>query len=147
MIRESLRLSMANPTRLPHTVPAGPGWTFKGTFFPAGTDLGCSAFELHLDPVAFPNPEDFNPERWLSDDGGPAAKERMNRNWFAFGAGSRACIARNLAMTELYMATERLVMSGVLRGAKACQEKVEIYEWFNSSVKGEKIELVWPGKA
>lgn len=46
-------------------------------------------------------------------------------------------------MTELYMATERLVESDVLRGARACQEKIEIYEWFNSSVKGEKIELVW----
>lgn len=66
-----------------------------------------------------------------------------NRYWFAFGAGSRACIARNLAMMELFMATERLVESDVLRGARPCQEKVEIFEWFNSSVKGEKIELVW----
>jgi hypothetical protein len=66
-----------------------------------------------------------------------------NKYWFAFGAGSRACIARNLANTELYMGTERLVESGVLRGASACQEKIEIFEWFNSSVKGEKIELIW----
>jgi cytochrome P450 len=138
VIKEVLRISMANPTRLPHVVPAG-GWDFKSFHFPAGTIAGCSAFELHYNANAFPNPYDFQPERWL--EGNVTAE--ANKYWFAFGAGVRACIARNLAMTELYMATERLVESDVLRGARACQEKIEIYEWFNSSVKGEKIELVW----
>lgn len=41
------------------------------------------------------------------------------------------------------MATERLVVSDVLKGARPVQEEVEIFEWFNSSVKGEKIELIW----
>jgi cytochrome P450 len=140
IIKEAMRLSMANPGRLLRTVPSG-GWTFKSTHFPPGTDVGCSAYQLHLDPIVFPDPEAFIPERWLEEDA--RVKERMNKNWFVFGAGSRACIARNLAMTEMYMATERVVKSRVLEGAKACQEKVEIYEWFNSSVKGEKIELLW----
>jgi hypothetical protein len=51
-------------------------------------------------------------------------------------------------MTELYWATERIVEGDVLNGARTPggkEEKVEIYEWFNSSVKGEKIELVWEG--
>jgi len=95
-----------------------------------------------MDSASFPKPEVFNPERWLVDDA--ASKEQMNKSFFAFGAGIRSCIAKNLAMTELYMGTERVVESGVLRGAKVCQERVEIYEWFNSSVKGEKIELIWP---
>src|SRR5436853_404915 len=132
---------MANPTRLPRTVPAT-GWNFKSTHFPSGTDVGCSAFQLHLDPSAFPDPYAFLPERWLVEN--MATKGRMNENWFTFGAGPRACIARNLAMTELYMATEKFVESRLLERAKVCQDKVEIYEWFNASVKGEKIELVWP---
>lgn len=41
------------------------------------------------------------------------------------------------------MATEKMAERDVLRGARAVQDKVEIYEWFNSSVKGEKIELIW----
>ncbi|KAH8686013.1 cytochrome P450 [Tricladium varicosporioides] len=138
VIREALRLSMANPTRLPHVVPPG-GWSFEKTYFPPGTLVGCSAYELHLNPRTFPNPFTFKPERWL--DGNVTAE--ANKSFFAFGAGSRACIARNLAMTELYMATERLVLSDVLRGAKPVQKEVKIYEWFNSSVKGEKIELSW----
>jgi len=41
------------------------------------------------------------------------------------------------------MATERLVLSDALKGARVGHQEVEIYEWFNSSVKGEKIELLW----
>ncbi|KAI9642601.1 hypothetical protein NHQ30_009406 [Ciborinia camelliae] len=138
VVKEGLRISMANPTRLPHVVPDG-GWTFKSTYFPAGSIVGCSAYELHFNSDVFPNPYDFQPERWLEGNITPEA----NKYWFAFGAGSRACIARNLATVELYMAVEKVVESDVLRGARVCQEKVEIYEWFNSSVKGEKIELIW----
>jgi hypothetical protein len=71
-------------------------------------------------------------------------KESTSKHWFTFGTGSRACIARNIAMTYLYMATEKVIESRVLEGAKVCEEKTEIYEWFNSSVKAEKVELVWP---
>lgn len=134
---------MANPTRLPHSVPSS-GWTFKKTFFPPGTDVGCSAYELHLNPTVFPDPHEFQPKRWLTSDA--AARDVMNTHWFVFGAGSRACLARNLAMTELYMTTARLVESGVLRGAVSLQKDVEIMEWFNSKVKGERIELMWPAE-
>ncbi|KAF1913176.1 cytochrome P450 [Ampelomyces quisqualis] len=136
IVREALRISMANPTRLPHVVPVG-GWTFRGIRFPAGSLVGCSGHELHFNSAVFPQPTKFVPERWLE------ATEEMSKNWFAFGAGSRACIARNLATLELQLATEKLARSNVLDGSKAVQEHVEIYEWFNSKVKGEKIELVW----
>lgn len=136
VVKEGLRISMANPTRLPHVVPAG-GWNFKGVYFPAGSIVGCSPHELHFNPTVFPEPERFKPQRWLNPT------EAMSKYWFAFGAGSRACIARNLATMELQLATERLARREALDGAKAVQDKVEIYEWFNSKVKGEKIELIY----
>ncbi|KAH7072517.1 cytochrome P450 [Paraphoma chrysanthemicola] len=136
VVKEALRISMANPTRLPHVVPHG-GWTFKGTYFPAGTLVGCSGYELHFNPSIFASPREFVPERWLNPT------EEMTKYWFAFGAGSRACIARNLATLELQFATERLARSNVLEGARVVQDEIEIYEWFNSKVKGEKIDLVW----
>lgn len=141
VVREGLRISMANPTRFPHVVPSG-GWNFKNTIFPEGSLVGCSAFEMHFNEDAFPNHLSFQPERWLEGNVTPDA----NKYFFAFGAGSRACIARNLATVELFMATEKLAERNVLSGAKACQDEVEIYEWFNSSVKGEKIELIWEKK-
>lgn len=117
---------------------------FKSTPIPQNTTVGCSAYELHSNPLVFPDPQAFRPERWL--DATPA----MLAHHFPFGAGLRMCIARNLATAELFMAMERLVRAGVLgpgRGARAVQEKVEMMEWFNSSVEGGKIEIVWPGKA
>ena len=129
---------MANPTRLPRVVPQG-GWAFKLTHIPTGSVVGCSAYELHYNTSAFPNPFEFRPERWF--DGNLTVD--ANKHFFAFGAGSRACIARNLATTELYMCIERLVESDVLRGAKSCEDRVEIFEWFNSRLKAHKIELIW----
>ncbi|KAF2798581.1 cytochrome P450 4A10 [Melanomma pulvis-pyrius CBS 109.77] len=137
-VKEVLRLSMANPTRLPRVVPPS-GWAFKNRVFPAGTIVGCSAYALHLDSTIFPNPHAFEPERWLEGN----ATLEMQKSWFAFGAGSRACIARNLAMTELLMAAQRIAMSGVLEGARCVQDEVQLYEWFNSRVKGEIVEVVW----
>lgn len=137
VVKEGLRISMANPTRLPHVVPSG-GWMFKDTFFPANSIVGCSAYELHFNPAVFPQPRKFIPERWLD------ATEEMTKYWFAFGAGSRACIARNLATLELHLTTEKLATSKVLDGGRALREgDVEIYEWFNSKVKGERIDIVW----
>lgn len=138
VVKEALRISMANPTRLPRLVPSS-GWTLDSVQIPPGTIVGCSTFQMHFDEAVFPNARTFQPERWLEDNVTP----EMNRNWFAFGAGPRGCIARNLATVELFTATERVVESNILRGAKACQDEVEILEWFNSKVKGEKIELAW----
>ncbi|KAF5845292.1 hypothetical protein GGP41_002888 [Bipolaris sorokiniana] len=128
---------VGNTTSKSTTYPGPGGWTFKGTYFPAGSLIGCSAYELHFNPIVFTQPQEFIPERWLD------TTEDMSKYWFAFGAGSRACIARNLATMELQFATERLAKTGVLDGARAVQKEVEIYEWFNSKVKGGKIELVW----
>jgi cytochrome P450 len=136
VVKEGLRISMANPTRLPHVVPTG-GWAFKSTHFPAGKIVGCSSYELHFNASIFPEPRNFKPERWLD------ASEAMSKYWVAFGVGSRACIARNLATMELQFTTERLAKSGVLDEARLMQKEVEIYEWFNSKVKGERIELIW----
>jgi cytochrome P450 len=136
VIQEGLRLSMANPSRLPRIVPAG-GWTFKGTFFPAGTLVACAPYELHLNENVFSKALDFSPERWLEPT------EAMKRDSIPFGLGTRQCIARNLASMELYCAVQRLVEEDVLRGAGVVQENVVILEWFNSKVVDEKIELVW----
>ena len=136
VIKEGLRLGLANPSRMPRIVPQG-GWSFKGYFFPAGTIVASAPYELHLNPAVFPEPEKFLPERWEDQT------EEMVRDHIPFGLGSRQCIARNLASAELYLAVKRIVEENVLDGAKILKDKIEIFEWFNSKVKGGKIELTW----
>jgi cytochrome P450 len=137
VVKEGLRLSMANPTRMPRVVPST-GFTLpSGQFLPPNTVIGLQPYTLHLNPAVFPSPTEFLPERW--DDPTP----EMLRDAIPFGLGSRACIARNLATVELYIAVDAIVRDGLLGEAKPCKSKIEILEWFNSKVVGEKIEVRW----
>lgn len=133
---------MANPTRLPRTVPPR-GFDFKDSkgnayHFPAGTQIGAQIYTLHTNPNVFPEPFAFKPERWLENP-----TPEMQRDWIPFSLGQRQCIARNLAMQELFLAIRAIARDNVLAGAKPVAEKVEILEWFNSKVIGERIELAW----
>ncbi|KAL4888019.1 cytochrome P450 [Aspergillus ambiguus] len=132
VIREALRLSWANPIRLPRVVPPE-GWTFKGFFFPAGTSVGVAAFQLHQNEAVFPDAQRFLPERWLQPT------DAMLNDFFAFGKGTRACIAQNLGSAELTWATIKVVQADLLQGARIVDDEIRILEWFNSRVKGEKI--------
>lgn len=136
---------MANPTRLPRVVPPS-GWTFTPSnityptyHFPSGVLVSCQIHTLHFNPAVFASPRKFKPERWTEENATP----EMQRDFIPFGLGARQCIARNLAMAELTLAGRAMVEEGVLEGAKPVGEEVEIVEWFNSHVVGEKIELVW----
>ncbi|KAI1179036.1 cytochrome P450 [Nemania sp. FL0916] len=137
IVRETLRLAMANPTRLPRMVPPG-GMRVDGVpFIPAGTSVGLSAYNLHFNSDVFPSPHAFLPERWLEPS------EAMLRDSFYFGQGPRQCIARNFAWAVLCWAAEGLVRSDVLRGARAVKKDSEIYQWFNSVSRDGKQEIVW----
>ncbi|KAK5134312.1 hypothetical protein LTR08_006741 [Meristemomyces frigidus] len=142
VVREGLRVSMANPTRFPRMVPPQ-GFSFEASngqhfFIPAGTQVGLQPFTLHLNPKVFPDPLTFTPERWLDD-----VTPEMQRDWIPFGLGARQCIARNLASMELVLAVRAIARDNVLEGAQAVGEQIEMMEWFNSKIKGEKMELVW----
>ncbi|KAK1637724.1 cytochrome P450 [Colletotrichum phormii] len=148
VVREGLRMSMANPTRLPRVVPPT-GFSFatkmpsgetKNFEFPGGTWIGCAPFSLHFNDAVFPNPQEFQPERWLDPS------EEMLRDAIPFGLGPRQCIARNLASSELFWAVRALGTSGVLDGAKPTglmKDGIIVDEWFNSKVPGHAIELIW----
>lgn len=137
VVKEGLRLGMANPTRLARIVSSNGLKVYGLLSIPAGTSVGLSAYTLHLNPKVFPNPHEFLPERWLEPT------PEMLRDSIAFGIGPRQCIARNLAVSGLFWAVEGLVKSDVLRGARPVRDRIEILEWFNARVKDKKIELVW----
>lgn len=137
VIKEGLRLAMANPTRFARIVSSN-GLKVHGLpSIPAGTSVGLSAYTLHLNPKVFPNPHEFLPERWLEPT------PEMLRDSIPFGIGPRQCIARNLAVAELFYTIEGLVKSDVLRGSRPVKDRIEILEWFNARVKDGKVELVW----
>ncbi|KAF9880089.1 cytochrome P450 3A17 [Colletotrichum karsti] len=101
VIEETLRLYPAVPSSLPRTVPQG-GVTLASYFVAAGTVVYSPAYTLHRDSRIFPDPEKFDPDRYL-DSSKVALQQRQAM--IALGAGARVCLGQHLAMMELRLAT------------------------------------------
>lgn len=102
VVKEALRLSYGVLTPLDRMVPPG-GHTFNGINLPEGVDVGMTTWLMHRDPLAFPHPTVFNPDRWIniSDPGQRAA---MDKHMAAFSRGARSCLGQQLATAETYLA-------------------------------------------
>ena len=59
-----------------------------------------SQWVVHRDPRWWPQPEEFRPERWLTDGRDPGSGSRPKYSYFPFGGGSRVCIGEAFAWTE-----------------------------------------------
>ncbi|MEV5846997.1 cytochrome P450 [Streptomyces sp. NPDC051985] len=109
------------PDDLPHLVltrcvvsetlrHSSPGWLFTrvatretelaGRRLPAGATVLYSPYLLHHDPASFPDPERFDPDRWLP--GRPTAEQR--RATMPFSVGNRKCLGDEFAMVEATLA-------------------------------------------
>jgi C-22 sterol desaturase len=56
---------------------------------PKGALVIPSCYPALHDPQAYPNPDVFDPDRWITGDA-----EKQTRNWLVFGAGAHDCLAR-----------------------------------------------------
>ncbi|KAI0545628.1 cytochrome protein [Xylaria curta] len=104
VIDEALRVHSAAPAPFPRLVPDG-GAQLAGHYMPGGIEVSAQAFSLHRDPVIFPSPDEFRPERWAS----PTAA--MKDAFIPFGRGARVCIGQHLARIELRLATARFFLA------------------------------------
>lgn len=103
VLLETLRLHPAIPGSQPRIMPsAKPGQSLKlGSYHnvPPNVRVSAQAYSLHRNPSVFANPEDFNPDRWLTKD--EDRKAEMMRWFWAFSSGGRMCIGSNLAMVQM----------------------------------------------
>ncbi|KAF2842833.1 putative cytochrome P450 [Patellaria atrata CBS 101060] len=97
VVKESLRISIGAISRLPRVNPKEP-MRYKDWIIPPNTAVGMSALFIEMDPIIFPSPDRFIPERWLE----PGAKARLEPWLLTFGKGTRSCIGTNLAYAEMY---------------------------------------------
>ncbi|GMG32154.1 unnamed protein product [Aspergillus oryzae] len=63
---------------------------------PKGSMIIPSCYPALHDPEAYPNPDVFDPERWISGDA-----ESKTKNWLVFGAGPHDCLARKYVPLSL----------------------------------------------
>ena len=65
------------------------------------TAVSMSAWMMHRNSDVFPNPDKFDPERWLDPD--PEVVRMREKSLVAFSRGNRMCLGMNLAYCELYV--------------------------------------------
>ncbi|KAG1732153.1 cytochrome P450 [Suillus lakei] len=80
---------------------------WRGYCIPEGaTVYGCH-WTLSRDPIVFPDPEIFNPQRWLDSEG--RLKDHMK--FITYGFGRRVCPGLHLANQSLYITLALLLWS------------------------------------
>nr|CAD7574931.1 unnamed protein product [Timema californicum] len=73
-------------------------FTFPGTnhVIEKGTRLTIPAYALHHDPKYFPDPEQFNPDRFTEE----AKRTRHHYSYLPFGEGPRICIGMRFGLMQ-----------------------------------------------
>ena len=73
-------------------------------FIPRGALVITSPWVLHHDPAVWPDPEAFDPGRFMPDDdaaaGSVARAATAHSRYIPFGTGMRLCIGRDMALVE-----------------------------------------------
>jgi cytochrome P450 len=90
---------------------------FAGWSVPAGVTLAPSVFLVHRRPDVYPDPERFEPERFVGNPPG-------TYTWIPFGGGVRRCLGGAFAQFEMRAVLSELVRRRRLAPARAEPERV-----------------------
>lgn len=89
VVKETLRLYAPLPASEPRANRTD--MIIDGYKIPRGTICSMAPYSLHRNPEVFPDPLNWDPERWLKDDDDPALIA-MRKWWWPFSSGARMCI-------------------------------------------------------
>ncbi|KAF5723731.1 benzoate 4-monooxygenase [Fusarium mundagurra] len=134
VINETLRRYPTIIATLPRT--ANNDTVIDGIPVPKGTTVGTQNYTMHRNEDAFPSPEEFIPERWLTADG----NETRKASWTPFSVGSRRCIGINLAQMELSKLTAAFFLRFDASIDEAMtEEDMRMYDTFNAGPAASKV--------
>lgn len=128
VIKETLRMY---PPAFRFTRVAAQDCEVLGQRIPAGAVLETAVGALHYNPEHWPNPENFNPERFTAE----AQQRQQPYTYLPFGAGPRSCLGVRLGLLEL-----KLTLLHVLRKFRfeACPETQVPLQLESKSALGPK---------
>ncbi|KAF8879274.1 cytochrome P450 [Infundibulicybe gibba] len=99
IIKEVLRWQVVAPLAATHASTEED--VYEGYRIPKDSIVIGNAWAILHDPIEFPEPEEFRPERFIKD--GKLDPNRLDPNIAAFGFGRRICPGRFLGDTSLYI--------------------------------------------
>ena len=104
-----MRLLPAVGMPLVRVVPEG-GAHICDRYFPQGTIIGVHAWVAHQNTGVFGNDAaEFRPERWLKSESDESTLAEMEHYFLSWGAGSRTCLGRNVALLEMLKVVPEIV--------------------------------------
>ncbi|XP_066289712.1 cytochrome P450 2U1-like [Branchiostoma lanceolatum] len=80
----------------------------QGYDIPEGTKVLMNLHSLHMDPAYWPDPDRFDPERFLDAEGNVVNNPE---SFMPFGRGRRVCLGEQLAKMELFLFFSTLLQS------------------------------------
>ncbi|KAI0253721.1 cytochrome P450 [Lactifluus subvellereus] len=108
LFKELLRWRMVVPLGFPHS--SSEDGVYNGYFIPKGTIIIANAWGVLHDPELYPDPETFNPERFLNVPATGAVRTPSGTPLndpsaipLAFGAGKRICPGRHFVEATLFI--------------------------------------------
>ncbi|KAJ6474286.1 cytochrome P450 [Mycena sanguinolenta] len=98
-------------TDTPHV--AGEDFTCNVKFIPKGTVVVLNTWTMHHDSLRHPEPETFNPDRYMQDGLSSAESAHLpdpyQRDHWIFGAGRRICPRMIVAEREIWLTIARML--------------------------------------
>ncbi|KAF6840287.1 cytochrome p450 [Colletotrichum plurivorum] len=100
IVKEGLRMRPVAPSGVPHAAKED-RW-YNGMLIPAGSAIFIPPSALNFDPSFAPDPDSYNPDRYLARAGMLASELAASpryeeRDHYSYGAGRRMCVGIHLA--------------------------------------------------
>jgi cytochrome P450 len=97
VIKESMRLIPPNSLIMGSFRVMTRDAELEGYHIPAGWRIAVGPRSVHFDARYYPDPQRFDPDRWLAED------QRPPFSYIPFGGGPRACIGQHFAQLEMHV--------------------------------------------
>lgn len=120
-IYEVMRFTSFVPLTIPHSTTTDT--TIMGYSVPKDTVVFINQWSVNHDPAVWSQPETFDPERFLDEDG--ALNKDLANGVLIFSLGKRRCIGEELSKLHLFLFTSLLVHLCHITADPACPPKLD----------------------
>lgn len=135
VLSESLRLYPSLPGSIRRNCDKD--YDYNGIRIPKGMNIYVPTLDIHRDPVLWPEPNKFDPERFNKTN-----KENIHpMSYFPFGIGPRKCIASMLSQMEITVTLALLVARYKLLPSGKYKDEPPIYA--AATLLGYPKEGIW----